>query len=839
VQTGTTWLLRALVVLVALGSMVPLVRVVADWVAVARVLGAAPAPPPVRGYDGVRWEDHDGVIVAAHVDARGPAALAGLASGDSLFALDGQQYFGAEDVQRAVERASGSTLVYELTDAGRAGGQPRQVEVPVVRYPAFLYPLNPAVWTVSGWGFALATFVHLLALAIVAPLARRSRRAMRSTLLVAAALLWVGGNFIRILILAAVGPPELVGPGLAALFEALTLLALAGWVAFPALLLHQVLLDSTMMRAATRGVRALVWVPPTILGAAVSVATARGAIGPIPPDALLAPLLFYVCLYVGAASGLVLWVTNRRRGETAPAAQGWSRLATGIVLVLASVGALYALGFVPGGAIRDDVSAALVVALQLFSLAPVGVVSIATMRYGRFDRVLTQAVVYVVGLGAAFFGVATSLWLLRAVSPGASRSPLVVAAWLVGALVLMERATVRLRAWASDWVQSDRRRARQRLNRFADRVRTYVDGQALADETVTAVGEALGARSAVLYLASPVPGGERWIRAGYRPESPYFTSETMDDVWRLIDTNGGGRIWSRTAELDETGWPEDESDRLHRLGVALIVPVTSGGGDSVGALVLGRREQRGAVYNLEDAEMLRALCGQLALAVERLALLERERALVAETAEAQLAALRAQINPHFLFNALNTIAALIGSRPAEAEATVEHLAALFRHVLTAGGRPFLPLSEEAALVRQYLAIERARFGDRLVVEEALDAATLATPVPAFAVQTLVENAVKHGIERRRGDGRVRFASRCVDGAVVVEVYDNGPGIPALFTPPLEPGGGSGARTSFYGIGLRNVAARLEQLYGRSDLLAIDSTPDEGTLARLTLPLDGD
>jgi sensor histidine kinase YesM len=310
----------------------------------------------------------------------------------------------------------------------------------------------------------------------------------------------------------------------------------------------------------------------------------------------------------------------------------------------------------------------------------------------------------------------------------------------------------------------------------------------------------------------------------------------MDDVRGLLDADGGGHIWSRTAELDETGWPEERSERLHRVGVALVVPVTSGRGGSAGALILARKAQRSAVYNLEDAEMLRALCGQVALAVERLALLERERALVQETAEAQLTALRAQINPHFLFNALNTIAALIASKPAQAEATVEHLAALFRHVLTAGARPFLPLAEEAALVRQYLAVESARFGDRLTVDLDLAPETLSAQVPAFAVQTLVENAVKHGIERRRGDGRVRVTSRSEDGAVVVEVSDNGPGIPALFGPPDSGGGdAAGALPEFYGIGLRNVAARLDHLYGRADYLSITSDPDRGTVARLTVP----
>ena len=217
---------------------------------------------------------------------------------------------------------------------------------------------------------------------------------------------------------------------------------------------------------------------------------------------------------------------------------------------------------------------------------------------------------------------------------------------------------------------------------------------------------------------------------------------------------------------------------------------------------------------------------QLALAVERLALVERETTLVRQTAEAELVALRAQINPHFLFNALNTVAALIAEKPDEAEATVESLAGLFRDVLTASGRPNVPLRDELRLVGRYLAVETARFGDALAVSVDASAEALERSVPAFAVQTLVENAVKHGVERRRGGGAVSITA-AVDaaGALVVEVADTGVGIPALF---------GGAEADVFGVGLGNVAARLRRVYGSDDGLRIASSP-AGTTATLTLP----
>jgi sensor histidine kinase YesM len=244
------------------------------------------------------------------------------------------------------------------------------------------------------------------------------------------------------------------------------------------------------------------------------------------------------------------------------------------------------------------------------------------------------------------------------------------------------------------------------------------------------------------------------------------------------------------------------------------------------------------VYTTDDCERLNVLGAGLALAVERLALIERETALVRQTAEAELVALRAQINPHFLFNALNTVAALIAEQPHEAEATVESLAGLFRDVLTASGKPEVPLRDELRLVGRYLAVEQARFGEKLAVSVEASPEALERAVPAFAVQTLVENAVKHGVERRRGGGSVRLSAAVEpDGDLVVRVADTGVGIPSLFDASGDGAAGDGAapdEAAVHGVGLGNVAARLRQVYGSADGLRLASSP-EGTTATLRLP----
>ena len=366
--------------------------------------------------------------------------------------------------------------------------------------------------------------------------------------------------------------------------------------------------------------------------------------------------------------------------------------------------------------------------------------------------------------------------------------------------------------------------------------------------TATAVGEAFAPRSAVVFLRAGLGGpDERWASATFRPEPPHFTAADLDRVWDRI--RDGGRVWSDSDELGEADLPAADAARLRAVGVALAVPLTTGddapGGGSpgpgtpgsgtagphraAGLIALGPTTRRRAVYTLDDVARLRLLGAQLALAVERLALIERETTLVRQTAEAELVALRAQINPHFLFNALNTVAALIAEQPGRAEATVVSLAGLFRDVLTASGRPDVPLRDELRLVARYLDVEQARFGDALQVEVTTAPDALDRPVPAFAVQTLVENAVKHGVERRRGGGALRLTAY-VDaaGALVVAVADTGVGIPALFGQPASPA------ADVHGVGLGNVAARLRGLYGSDAGLRLASSPD-GTTATLTLP----
>lgn len=864
--------LIACVLLVAapLTALLPLGRMAADWAAVARAVeGPVLASASERSFDGVRWTDAGGVITAQYVFPGSPADTAGIEAGDEFYMLEYQQYFTAADLQRVIEGIPpGQTRTYYV----RRGAQFAEVPVTLARYPTFLYPLSGALWHFALWAFTLGAFFHVLGLLITSPLAWRSRGAWRAFLLIGASALWVFSAALRLVLVEGFGLP-MPDTTYDAAFRTLTLVGLVGWIGFPALLLNKVAQDTQAIPAQLRWLRLGVFGPTALLALAAGPTVLGGRLGPLTPGQLVAPILFCACCYVAAAAALMLAFDGARPGHAGPEGDadrrtpdalrardddalqtdpahrtmsaavpdGWNRAGSALLLAGATLLGLCVLGVVPlFGAVTDVTAGWIVVAAQLLSVAPVVLVTLATLRRGKPEQVLSRALTYLTALGLIFFAFVGGLSFIHPyVPPGTAAYNLVTGAYVVALLVLFERLARRLRIYVEHVFATDRQRARQRLSRFQEHMRTLMDHETLARQTVSVVGKAFGAQSARLFIrpdfARPDArdGSEdtAWISGAYDPQPPYFTERVLERIWPYVEREG--RIWSSSADLCESTLPEGRARLLTERGAALAIPIM-GDGAPTGLLVLGPKRARRAVYNLEDLDLLRSLSGQLALAVERLNLVVRERALVRETAEAELVALRAQINPHFLFNALNTIVALIAERPGEAEAVVEHLAAIFRYTLHAEGREFVSLEDEFRLAQHYLAIEQARFGDKLTVEVALPAALQGHPVPAFAVQTLVENAVKHGIGQQRQGGRVRLAAAPGTedaGAAAVTVTDTGVGIAALFGREAP----SDVPERFFGIGLRNVAARLERLYGRPGLLRLRSDPDAGTTARLLLP----
>jgi signal transduction histidine kinase len=207
-------------------------------------------------------------------------------------------------------------------------------------------------------------------------------------------------------------------------------------------------------------------------------------------------------------------------------------------------------------------------------------------------------------------------------------------------------------------------------------------------------------------------------------------------------------------------------------------------------------------------------------AIDRARAVEQVRA---ELAQSELRALRAQINPHFLFNTLNTIAALIAENPKAAEDTTTRLAEVFRYALRASDHEHTRLADELDFLRSYLEIERTRFGDRLRVVESIAPHLESVLVPSLLFQPIVENAVRYGIGPRPEGGVVTLTVRREDDRLQVEIADDGPGIPA------------DAPASGTGFGLHLVRERLRAA-GPPHALAIDTQDGVGTRVRITLPM---
>ena len=190
-------------------------------------------------------------------------------------------------------------------------------------------------------------------------------------------------------------------------------------------------------------------------------------------------------------------------------------------------------------------------------------------------------------------------------------------------------------------------------------------------------------------------------------------------------------------------------------------------------------------------------------------------------AHAQLQVLQRQLQPHFLFNSLHTIAALVHRDVNAADAMIERLGDLLRMTLSAGDVAEVSLARELEHVGHYVAIEQANMGQRLVVNIEAEPGTLSAAVPALLLQPLVENAVRHGLAPRAGGGHVRITAWRIDGTLAITVQDDGLGMRDGVTAA--------------GIGLENTRQRLRQLYGDAHSFVIESPPDGGVVVSIRLP----
>jgi signal transduction histidine kinase len=256
------------------------------------------------------------------------------------------------------------------------------------------------------------------------------------------------------------------------------------------------------------------------------------------------------------------------------------------------------------------------------------------------------------------------------------------------------------------------------------------------------------------------------------------------------------------------------------------------GAEPVGLILVGPRAY-GQSYLSEELSVLRAVAAETGRTLDNLRLTEARRKQAVEeeelrklVAQSELMALRAQINPHFFFNALNSVASLIAEDPPRAERLIENLAELFRHAFKPSS-DIIPLEEELALVETYLEVEKSRLGDKLRFRKFVLPDALGIKIPALTIQPLIENAVKHGIGQSDGGGTITLSASLRDGGMSVIVADTGAGIAPTEMDDLMN----------RGVGLSNVNSRLVKLYGQSSRLRVDSAAGQGTTVSFSIPTD--
>lgn len=735
----------------------------------------------IAGQDWVVWVDKDdhATIQSVHPLLKYKAFLTeNFWEGDQLLKINYHEVYKAEVAENISQSArSGKTFIYQIERANASTGITSRTNIQWVNGYRLSYHFNEVGlwWRLSLWLAGLGAFLAFVVLLILFPFLRKNSRSLFGLgMVVGLGLLLLG---------------LLLGHGLYLIVESDLVNAVFEKAFFG--IFSTLLISYTLVFMAFRWVRSWLWLIPSLVGGlggivAILILTFQDqAWGPLQGWMERAVLLFFL---VHLLASVLLWVwakpgrpSNRRF------------LVSGAISFLA----LLAMGGLIFGDTQIQEHALFLTQGLLFF--PLINAAYSQLPFGKVNVVMTKSLQYVIFIAVSLFLYVAIRALFDLILP---TNP--YRSWLEIISLLLVLMALRALYHANE-------------NRF--------------DAYITTSQQQKLEQFKAFVAGIPQYTSSKHLREGTREQlKKYFETTEMELWWAPEDIDNSDyanffgnlesahAIWSRSKELSDFQFEEVEEGKAMASGFSLIAPIRASK-EEFGLLMMGRKKQR--VYNLSDLELISQLIQQMQLSLNVLQLLQRERELLEKTYEANLTALRSQINPHFLFNTLNTISSLIHDSPILAEKAVEKLAFIFRYTLRHSSQNLVSMEDELSLVSTYLEIEKIRFGERLKVQIDMEPEVRDLHLPAFVVQTLVENCIKHGTAKIIEKGIVSIDAYKEKEYMVCEIYDNGPGIDV-------------DRIN-KGTGLNNILTRLEKTYGEEDLLKFENT-GQGTLVRVKIPL---
>lgn len=428
------------------------------------------------------------------------------------------------------------------------------------------------------------------------------------------------------------------------------------------------------------------------------------------------------------------------------------------------------------------------------------------LQFGKVSLVVTQTIQYLVAIILSILLYLLVIQLFDYIRPAIQyRRVLEFVTFVLLALVL------RLVYLANEnkfnrYFVSSKQQDLTRFKSFIAQIPQYTSSRILRKDLVEQLMDFFNAETVHLWWKGDVPDSVAEQRHHEKQES----------IYRQLTQHQ--TVWSKTKEISPFRLTNDLEKLVLKSAYNLICPITVDK-DNYALLMLGKK--RRGVYNLLDLELISNLIQQTQLTLNVLQLVSREKELIQQTYEANLTALRSQINPHFLFNTLNSIGELVHESADLAESAIEKLAFIFRYTLRMSSHNFVTLADEISLISTYLDLEKIRFGERLDIHIEIEPGVKDIQLPAFILSTLVENCIKHGIAKILHKGQVSVEAFREEDFLICEVVDNGPGIDL--------------NRIYKSHGLSNSIARLENIYEMKNLLYFENT-GEGTYVRLKIPV---